>query len=113
MASQHFQPVGRGVPMMNVRLPPQAPPPLYCQPTQQLPPRPGQPSMLPPQTIQLPIGQPSNHFTSESPLSQPSGQTPNNYMPSLGGPGIPLSSSYTVRFRSMPLTDCLILVEYL
>ncbi|KAF3434517.1 hypothetical protein FNV43_RR21602 [Rhamnella rubrinervis] len=95
VASQHFQPVGRGVPMVNVRLPPQAAPPLYCQPTQQLPPRPGQPGMPPSQTIQLPVSQPNNHFTSESAMSQPGGQTPSSYMPSLGGPGIPLSSSYT------------------
>lgn len=111
VASQHFQPVGRGVPIMNVRLPTQAPPPLYCQPAQQLPPRPGQPGMLPLQP--MPIGQPNNHFMSESPLSCPSGQTPNSYMPSVGGPGIPLSSPYTVRFRSVLLTYCIILVEYL
>nr|XP_048336341.1 pre-mRNA-processing protein 40A isoform X2 [Ziziphus jujuba var. spinosa] len=98
VGSQHFQPVGRGVPMVNVRVPPQAPqPPVYGQPMPQLPPRPGQPGMLlPSQTVPLAVGQPKGHFTSESPLPLPSSQAPNNYMPSLGGGrGMPLSSSYT------------------
>ncbi|BBH09725.1 pre-mRNA-processing protein 40B [Prunus dulcis] len=97
VASQNFQHVGRGVPLMNVRLPPPTHQPQFSQPMQQLPPRSGQPGhgMLPSQAIPLPVSQPNRNFASELPLPQPNSQGPNNAMPNLGGPRTPLSSSYT------------------
>ncbi|XP_034227000.1 pre-mRNA-processing protein 40A-like isoform X1 [Prunus dulcis] len=97
VASQNFQHVGRGVPLMNVRLPPPTHQPQFSQPMQQLPPRSGQPGhgMLPSQAIPLPVSQPNRSFASELPLPQPNSQGPNNAMPNLGGPRTPLSSSYT------------------
>ncbi|PNT57402.2 hypothetical protein POPTR_001G289800v4 [Populus trichocarpa] len=97
VSSPHFQPVGRGVTVMNPGLPPQPPQPQFPHPMQQLPARPNQPSLgpPPPQAIPLPNAQPNRHVMSGSPLPPPSVQTPNSYMPGLGGPGVPLSSSYT------------------
>ncbi|CAK7330229.1 unnamed protein product [Dovyalis caffra] len=95
--SPHFQPIGRGVTVMNAGLPPQPPQPQFPHSMQQLPARPNQPSHgpPPPQAMQLPNAQPNRHVMSGSPLPPPNIQTPNNYMPGLGGPGVPLSSSYT------------------
>ncbi|XP_062176471.1 pre-mRNA-processing protein 40A-like isoform X2 [Alnus glutinosa] len=95
--SQHFYPVGRGVPLMNVGLPPQSLQPQFSQPMQQFPPRAGQPghATLPSQAIPLPIAQPNMHIISENLMPQINAQTPNNYSPGLGGPERPLSSSYT------------------
>ncbi|KAG6793070.1 hypothetical protein POTOM_002254 [Populus tomentosa] len=97
VSSPHFQPVGRGVTVMNPGLPPQPPQPQFPHPMQQLPARPNQPSLgpPPPQAIPLPNAHPNRHVMSGSPLPPPSVQTPNSYMPGLGGPGVPLSSSYT------------------
>ncbi|KAE8008160.1 hypothetical protein FH972_004700 [Carpinus fangiana] len=97
MPSQHFYPVGRGVPLMNVGLPPQTLQPQFSQPIQQFPPRAGQPghATLPSQAIPLPIAQPNMHITSEKSMPHINAQTPNNYSPGLGGPERPLSSSYT------------------
>jgi len=89
---------------MNPGLPPQPPQPQFPHPMQQLPARPNQPSLgpPPPQAIPLPNAQPNRHVMSGSPLPPPSVQTPNSYMPGLGGPGVPLSSSYTVRYWEFP-----------
>ncbi|KAL9333667.1 hypothetical protein Peur_073806 [Populus x canadensis] len=100
VSSPHFQPVGRGVTVMNAGLPPQPPQPQFPHPMQQLPAIPNQPSRgppppPPPQAILLPNAQPNRHVMSGSPLPPHSVQTPNNYMPGLGGLGVPLSSSYT------------------
>ncbi|KAJ7967603.1 pre-mRNA-processing protein 40A-like [Quillaja saponaria] len=98
MPSQHYQPVGQGVPLMNYGLPSQNQLPQFSQPMQQLPPRPGQPGQplpLPPQAIPPPVARPNMHIASESLMPQPDSQTPNGYTPNLGGPGMPLSSSYT------------------
>uniref|UniRef100_A0A2K1Z4Z7 Pre-mRNA-processing protein 40A-like n=1 Tax=Populus trichocarpa TaxID=3694 RepID=A0A2K1Z4Z7_POPTR len=100
VSSPHFQPVGRGVTVMNAGLPPQPPQPQFPHPMQQLPAIPNQPSHgppppPPPQAILLPNAQPNRHVMSGSPLPPHSVQTPNNYMPGLGGLGVPLSSSYT------------------
>ncbi|XP_011002323.1 PREDICTED: pre-mRNA-processing protein 40A-like isoform X2 [Populus euphratica] len=100
-SSPHFQPVGRGVTVMNAGLPPQPPQPQFPHSMQQLPAIPNRPSHgppppppPPPQAILLPNAQPNRHVMSGSPLPPHSVQTPNNYMPSLGGLGVPLSSSY-------------------
>lgn len=97
MPSQHFYPVGRGVPLMNVGLPHQTLQPQFSQPMQQLPPRAGQPghATLPSQAIPLPVAQPNMHITSEKPMPQLNAQIPNNYSPGLGGPERPLTPSYT------------------
>lgn len=102
MPPQNFQHVGRGAPLMNVRLPPPTHQPQFSQPMQQLPPRSGQPGhgMLPSQAIPLPVAQPNRNFVSELPLPHPNSQIPNSVMPNLGGPRAPVSSSYTVSFRS-------------
>ncbi|KAL3580377.1 hypothetical protein D5086_018212 [Populus alba] len=100
VSSPHFQPVGRGVTVMNAGLPPQPPQPQFPHSMQQLPAIPNQPSHgppppPPPQAILLPNAQPNRHVMSGSPLPPHSVQTPTNYMPGLGGLGAPLSSSYT------------------
>ncbi|KAJ6716460.1 PRE-MRNA-PROCESSING PROTEIN 40B [Salix koriyanagi] len=97
VSSPHFQPAGRGVTVMNAGLPPQPPQPQYPHSMQQLPAIPNQPSHgppPPPQAMPLPNAQPNWHVMSGSPLPPHSVQT-SNYMPGLGGPGVPLSSSYT------------------
>ncbi|RDX79377.1 Pre-mRNA-processing protein 40B, partial [Mucuna pruriens] len=98
MPSQHYQPqpVGPGgVPMIGVGMPPQNQQPQFSQPIQQLPPRPS-PQLPPPsQAIPLPVVRPNMHIPSESMMPQPDSQAPNGYGPGLGGPGMPLSSSYT------------------
>ncbi|KAF7811100.1 pre-mRNA-processing protein 40A-like isoform X1 [Senna tora] len=93
--SQHYQPIGPGVPLMNVGMPSQNQQPQFAQPVQQLPSRPGQQLPLPSQAIPLPVARPNMHIPSESMMPQPDSQTPNGYAPGLGGSGIPLSSSYT------------------
>lgn len=106
--SQHFYPVGRGVPLMNVGLPPhQTLQPQFSQPMPQLPPRAGQPghATLPSQAIPLPVAQPNMHIASEKPIPQLNAQNPNNYSPGLGGPERPLTPSYTVRFRSFLISE--------
>ncbi|PON86839.1 WW domain containing protein [Trema orientale] len=108
VSSQHFQPIGRGVPPINVAMPPcppQAPQPFYSQPMQQFPIRAGQlaQDMLPPQSIPLPVAHPNNHplpvaHPNSHPLPiahpQPSIRAPINFAPSVAGPGTPLSSSH-------------------
>ncbi|CAL0300387.1 unnamed protein product [Lupinus luteus] len=95
MPSQHYQPTGHGVPMINVGMPPQNPNPQFSQPIQQLPPRHSQPMPLPPQAIPLPAARPNLHMLSEPKMAQADSQAPNGYTPGLGGSGTPLSSSYT------------------
>ncbi|XP_019428118.1 PREDICTED: pre-mRNA-processing protein 40A-like isoform X1 [Lupinus angustifolius] len=95
MPSQHYQPIGHGVPMINVGMPPQNPNPQFSQPIQQLPPRHSQPMPLPPQAIPLPVARPNMHMSSEQKMAQADSQAPNVYTSGLGGPGMPLSSSYT------------------
>ncbi|EXB62121.1 Pre-mRNA-processing factor 40-A-like protein [Morus notabilis] len=94
VTTQPFQPIGRGVPPMNALppAPPQFQQPFYSQPTQQFPPR--AQDMLPLQTIPLPVALPNNH---PLPIAhpQPSVQTPSNFTPGIGGPGVSFSSSYT------------------
>ncbi|KAH1190889.1 Pre-mRNA-processing protein 40B [Glycine max] len=102
MPSQHYQhqPVGPGgVPLIGVGIPPQNQQPQFSQPIQQLPPRPS-PQLPPPsQAIPMPVARPNMHIPSESMMqqsdSQAHSQAPNGYTPGLGGPGMPLSSSYT------------------
>ncbi|KAA8545747.1 hypothetical protein F0562_020802 [Nyssa sinensis] len=93
VASQQFQPVGR----MNIGLPSHTQQHQFSQPIQQLPARPGLPGhALPPsQAITVAEVQPNRSSTFVPPQPQQSAQIPNNYMPSLGGPRLPLSSSYT------------------
>ncbi|XP_027363511.1 pre-mRNA-processing protein 40A-like isoform X2 [Abrus precatorius] len=97
MPPQHFQPppVGPGVPLIGVGMPPQNQHSQFSQPIQQLPPRPTQQLLPPSQAIPLPVGRPNMHISSESMMPQPDSQAPNGYTPGLGGPGMPLSSSYT------------------
>lgn len=73
--------------------------PQFSQPMQQLPARPGQVGhILPPaQTIPVPDVLPNRSIISVSPQPQQTSQVPSNYMPGLGGPRMPLSSSYSVR----------------
>uniref|UniRef100_A0A803P2W9 Pre-mRNA-processing protein 40A n=1 Tax=Cannabis sativa TaxID=3483 RepID=A0A803P2W9_CANSA len=97
VTSQHFQPVGRGVPPMNVAMPPgppQAPQPFYSQQVQQFPPQPMPLPIAHPNSHPLPVAHPNNHLF---PVGHPqhSAQTPNNFTPNIVGPGTPLSSSYT------------------
>jgi len=103
MPSQHYQhhqhqPVGPGgVPMIGVGMPPQNQQPQFSQPIQQLPPRPN-PQLPPPsQAIPMPVARPNLHIPSESMMPQPDSQAPNGYTPGVGGPGMTLSSSYTVK----------------
>ena len=104
MPSQHYQhqPVGPGgVPLIGVGIPPQNQQPQFSQPIQQLPPRPS-PQLPPPsQAIPMPVARPNMHIPSESMMQQSDShahsQAPNGYTPGLGGPGMPLSSSYTVK----------------
>ncbi|KAI4298591.1 hypothetical protein L6164_032131 [Bauhinia variegata] len=95
MPSQHFQPVGPGVPLMNVGMPSQSQQPQFSQPIQQLPPTAGQQLPVPPQALPMPIGRPTMHFSSGSMMSQTDSLVPNGYTPGLGGPGTPMTSSYT------------------
>lgn len=105
---QHFYPVGRGAPLMNVGLPPhQTLPPQFSQPMQ-FPPRAGLTghSALPSQAIPLPIAQ-NMHITSEKSMPQINAQTPNSYSPGLGGPERPLTSSYAVRVQIVLISEFL------
>uniref|UniRef100_A0A5B6YTK5 Putative pre-mRNA-processing protein 40A n=1 Tax=Davidia involucrata TaxID=16924 RepID=A0A5B6YTK5_DAVIN len=97
-ASQQFRPVGQGISSPNVGMPSsQSQPPQFSQPMQQFPVRPGQPGHATPssQGIPMPYMQPNMPLTSGSPQSQQIAPPLNNHMPGLGGPGAPLSSSYT------------------
>ncbi|KAF8410256.1 hypothetical protein HHK36_002781 [Tetracentron sinense] len=96
-ASQQFRPVGQGISTSNVGMPSAHSQQLqFPQQMQQLPPRPGQPGLGPPsQAIPMPYVQSNRPFTSGSPQPQQSSQSLNNHMPGLGGPGMPVSSSYT------------------
>ncbi|OMO73829.1 hypothetical protein CCACVL1_17115 [Corchorus capsularis] len=96
VAPQQFQPVARGVAVMNAGFPPQTQQPQFPQAMQHLPARPGQPGHIPPAppAIPLPTAQPNQHVSpGASSLPQPNIQTPNNYMP--GVPTSHLSSSYS------------------
>lgn len=110
--SQHFQPIGPGVPLMNVGMPSQNQQAQFIQPVQQLPSRPGQQLPLPSSAIPLPVARPNMQFPSESMMPQPDSQTPSGYTPGLGGSGIPLSSSYTVKFAHLFVLDSNLIFEY-
>ncbi|XVE49358.1 hypothetical protein DITRI_Ditri01bG0077200 [Diplodiscus trichospermus] len=92
---QQFQPVARGVTVMNAGYPPQAVQHQFPQVMQQLPARPGQPGHIPPAppAVPLPNAQQNWHVSPGSSLPQPAIQTLNNYTP--GVPTSHLSSSYT------------------
>lgn len=105
MPSQHYQPVGPGVPMMNVGMPIQNQQPQFSQPIQQLHQRPTQQLPPPSQAIPMPVARPNMQIPSESMMPQHDSQAPNGYTPGLGGPGMPLSSSYTVRFCLVCVVD--------
>ncbi|XXG75331.1 hypothetical protein AAC387_Pa07g3861 [Persea americana] len=97
-ASQQFRPLGQGMSAPNAGMPSaQTQQPQYSQQMQQLPPRPGQPGQGPPssQAIPMPYMQQNRPGTSGSLQPQPSSQPPNSHHPGFGGPGMPLSSSYT------------------
>lgn len=110
--SQHYQPMGPGVPLMNVGMHSQNQQPQFAPPMQQLPSRPGQQLPLSSQAIPPPVARPNMHIPSESVMPQPDSQTPNGYTPGLGGPGIPLSSSYTVKFWHVFEVDINHIYEY-
>ncbi|XP_022763536.1 pre-mRNA-processing protein 40A-like isoform X2 [Durio zibethinus] len=95
VAPQQFQPVARGVIVMNAGFPPQTLQPQFPQVMQQLPARPGQPGHIPPAplAVSLPTAQPNRHVSPGASLPQPYTQTPNNYVS--GVPASNLSSSYT------------------
>lgn len=100
MPAQHYhQSVGPGVTLINVGMPPQNQQPQFSQPIQQFHPRPGQQLQLPSQAIPMPVARPNMQTSSESMMPQPDSQAPNGYTPGLGGPGMPLSSSYMVKFQ--------------
>ncbi|KAI3685869.1 hypothetical protein L6452_35130 [Arctium lappa] len=88
--TQQYRPAGQGMPTGQTQLP------QFSQPMQQMSSRPGQPGHPSPssQAMPMPYMQPNMTFTSSSPQFQNSGTT-NSHVPSLGGPGVPLSSSYT------------------
>lgn len=96
VAPQLFQPVARGVTVMNSGFSPQTQQPQFPQVMQQLPARPVQPGHIPPAAlgISLPTAQPHCHVSPGASLPQPNIQTPNNYVS--GGPASHLSSSYPV-----------------
>ncbi|XP_022941975.1 pre-mRNA-processing protein 40A-like isoform X1 [Cucurbita moschata] len=98
LPSSHFQPLGQGVPMMNVGMPPPplAQQPQFSQPVAHLPPRPCEPvhGSLPPQTIPLPIAQPNRNFTPELQQAQPLTQPAAIGVPGPGGSGTSLSAPY-------------------
>ncbi|PPR87701.1 hypothetical protein GOBAR_AA32990 [Gossypium barbadense] len=89
---QQFQPVGRGVTVMNAGFPSQTPQPQFPQVMQQLPARPGH-ILPPPPSASLPAAQPNQHVNPGASVPQPNIQAPNNYFP--GVPASHLSSSYT------------------
>ncbi|XP_043719031.1 pre-mRNA-processing protein 40A-like isoform X1 [Telopea speciosissima] len=94
--SQQFRPVGQGVHMSNVGMQhtAQGQQLQYSQPTQQLPPRPGQPGHgMPPSSQAIPM---PFTFSSVSPQPQQNVQPMANPMSGVAGSiGIPLSSGYT------------------
>lgn len=95
--AQQFRPVGQ---VQNVGIPHgHNQPPQFSQPMQQFPSRPGQPSNAAPspQPVPSPFIQSNMPITPGSSQPQQMGHTLNNHMPGLGGPGVPFSSSYTVR----------------
>ncbi|KAK9269905.1 hypothetical protein L1049_025478 [Liquidambar formosana] len=97
-ASQQFRPLGQGISSSAVGMPSgQSQPLQFSQPMQQLPPRPSQPGLATPssQAIPMPYNQPNRPLTSGSSQSQQTAHPFSNHMPGLGGPGMPLSSSYT------------------
>ncbi|KAK2977685.1 hypothetical protein RJ640_006025, partial [Escallonia rubra] len=89
-ALQQFRPVAQGM------LPSQSQPQQLSQPMQQLPFRPGQLGHATPssQSIPMPYIQQNMGFTSASSQFQQTAP-PNNHVPGVGGPGVPLSSAYT------------------
>ena len=99
-ASQQFRPVGQGYPS-NVAMPAGPGQPLqFSQPIQQLPSRPTLPGHAMPssQAMQLPYGQ-TNRPLASVPLQSQHSAPLTNHMPGSAGPGVPISSSYTVRFH--------------
>jgi len=91
-ASHQFLPVGQGMPGSNAGMPS----PLFPQASQHMPPRSGPPGQGIPssQGIPMPYMQPNRPITNGS--LQPQQSAPMGNLPNLNGPGMPLSSSYTV-----------------
>nr|DAD48228.1 TPA_asm: hypothetical protein HUJ06_018165 [Nelumbo nucifera] len=95
-ASQQFYPIGQGISGSNAGISSAQNQQLqFFQPTQQLPPRPGQPGHGPPSSQAIPI----SYSQSNRPILSGSSQPQQNAQPisgtGIGGTGIPLSSSYT------------------
>ncbi|GAU14967.1 hypothetical protein TSUD_47620 [Trifolium subterraneum] len=88
MPAQHYHQ------QFNVGMPPQNQPPQFSQPIQQFPPRVGQQIPLPSQMIPMPVARPNMQTSSESMMPKPDSQAPNGYTQGLGGPGMPISSSF-------------------
>ncbi|CAJ2630400.1 pre-mRNA-processing protein 40A-like isoform X2 [Trifolium pratense] len=89
MPAQHYHQ------QFNVGMPPQNQPPQFSQPPiQQFPPRVGQQMPLPSQMIPMPVARPNMQISSESMMPKPDSQAPNGYTQGLGGPGMPISSSF-------------------
>ncbi|GMQ01204.1 hypothetical protein CsSME_00047922 [Camellia sinensis var. sinensis] len=88
VSSQQFQQVGR----TNIGLSSHSQHFQFSQPVQQLPARPG---LQPPQAIMIPEVQANRPSIPVSPQPPQNAQIPNNYVPGLSGPRMPLSSSYT------------------
>ncbi|KAK2458461.1 pre-mRNA-processing protein 40A [Trifolium repens] len=88
MPAQHYHQ------QFNVGMPPQNQPPQFSQPIQQFPPRVGQQLPLPSQMIPMPVARPNMQTSSESMMPKPDSQAPNGYTQGLGGPGMPISSSF-------------------
>lgn len=92
-ASQQFRPVGQAI-SSNVGMPAIPSQSVqFSQPMQQFPPRPGQP--VHPVPSSQGVGSP--YVQSNRPLTAGSPQPQQNAMPGLGAPGMPFSTSYTVR----------------
>jgi pre-mRNA-processing factor 40 len=103
MPAQHYHQ------QFNVGMPPQNQLPQFSQPIQQFPPRVGQQLPLPSQMIPMPVARPNMQTSSESMMPKPDSQAPNGYTQGLGGPGMPISSSFMVKFRLVFIQDNLIL----
>ena len=114
--SQQFRPGGPGFSPSNVGMPTiQSQPVQFSQPMQQFPPRPGQPvhsAMPSSQAIPALYGQTNRPLTAGSPQSHHTGPAMNNHMSGLGAPGMPPSSSYTVRSH-FSYANLLVLGEFL
>ncbi|CAN1284893.1 RAP domain-containing protein, chloroplastic [Linum perenne] len=88
--SQHFQPVGRGGPVMNPGMLSQPQQGQFPPVMQHMPVMAGQPphGAPPSQPISLPNNQPSRHIVPGTSLPQQPNQNPTGYPPGLGGPSL-------------------------